>query len=267
MTLTEKFSQGCGLFDFDIATPLFDQIRTAFNDLSPVSLTIENLAKVKEGPGVYGLHHAGQLVYVGKADDDARGRLRKHKRQLHGREGITPDDVQFRCLHLAHTWDPFQPEAHIISQYAPSWNAKGFGPNDPGRERDTTNLANDHWHVRFPLDPEFRCSGVPSGQYDVLELLRAIAKDAPYWIRFQGNREGRTAKARAEYEAAHADFGASKVVVVPEDNMSAKDLLLLAVAALPSPEAWQLSQLPSHLLLYRETGATYPRMTRLWPTA
>ena len=267
MTLTEKYSEGCGLFDFDIATPLFNQISEAFDALSPLSLTIENLANVKEQPGVYGLHHSGELVYVGKADDDARSRLRKHRRQLHGRIGITPDDVHFRCLHLAHTWDPFQPEAHMIGQRHPSWNSKGFGPNDPGRERETTNLAEDRWHVRFALDPDFRCSGVPSGHYDVLELLRAVAKDAPYWIRFQGNREGITVKARAEYEAAHAAFGASTIVVVPADNMSVKNLLLLAVAALPSPEAWQLSQLPSHLLLYRETDVNYPRMTRLWPTA
>jgi len=42
-------------------------------------------------------------------------------------------------------------------------------------------------------------------------------------------------------------------------------LLLLAVSALPVPEEWQLTQLPSHLLLYKEQDAVYPRMIRLWP--
>lgn len=99
----------------------------------------------------------------------------------------------------------------------------------------------------------------------MLELLRTVAKDAPYWIRFQGNREGRSADTRPEYETAHADFGAAKAILVPTDDMSVKDLLLLAAASLPDPNRWQLTQLPSHILLYREENARYPRMTRLWP--
>ncbi len=265
MTLTDRLSEGCGLFEFDITTPLFEQISRAFDTLSPVDLSAENLATVLERPGVYGLHHGRELVYVGKANNDARGRLRKYQRQLQGRIGITPAEVQFRCLHLAHTWDPFQPEAHMISRHKPSWNYTGFGPNDPGRERDRTNLKDTHWHVRFPLDPDYVCADVVSGQYDVLELLRAVAKSAPYWVRFQGNREGRNDKGRAEYEAAHKDFGAARVVTVPADNMTARELLLLAIKAFPNPSSWQLTQLPSHLLLYREIAATYPRMKRLWP--
>jgi hypothetical protein len=267
MALTDRFSEGCGLFEFDISTPLFEQMCTDFEQLAPVALDDQHLANVNEKPGVYGLHHRGKLVYVGKADDDARGRLRKHWKQLHGRTGITPDEVSFRCLHFAYTWDPFKPEAHMIERYAPSWNNRGFGPNDPGRRRDRTNLADSHWHVRYPLDPDFACEGVPAGQYDALELLRLVARESPYWVRFQGNREGRTDEERAQYEAAHADFGSASVVAVPSDDMSVGRLLVLAVEALPNPHEWQLTQLPSHLLLYRESDAAYPRMTRLWPTS
>lgn len=265
MGLTETFSQGCGLFEFDISTPLFEQMCSDFDDLTPVPLNETNLAGVGEKPGVYGLHHKGRLVYVGKADESARMRLRKHWGQLHGRIGIAPDEVSFRCLHFARTWDAFKPEAHMIERYQPSWNKRGFGPNDPGRRRDTTNLADDHWHVRYPLDPDYACSGVPAGQYDILELLRLVAKGAPYWVRFQGNREGRSAAERAQHEAAHADFGAASPIVVPRDGTSVRQLLELAVRGLPNPDAWQLTQLPSHILLYRESDATYPRMTRLWP--
>lgn len=265
MALTETFSEGCGLFEFDIATPLFEQMCVDFDRLTPLALSETNLANVGERPGVYGLHHEGRLVYVGKADTDARGRLHKHWKQLHGRVGIGPDEVSFRCLHFAYTWDPFKPEAHMIERYRPSWNSKGFGPNDPGRRRDRTSLADTHWHVRYPLNPGYACVGVPSGQYDVLELLRTVAKDAPYWVRFQGNREGRTNEERALYEDAHADFAAAKPVDVAREGMSVLELLLLAVGALPKPDEWQLTQLPSHLLLYRETDATYPQMTRLWP--
>jgi len=263
--LTDKFSEACGLFEFDIATPLFEQMCVDFDELSPLPLDEARLTDVAERPGVYGLHHDGSLVYVGKADESARVRLRKHLRQLCGRVGISPSEVSFRCLHFAYTWDPFKPEAHMIARYKPSWNSKGFGPNDPGRERDTTNLGDDHWHVRYPLDPDYACTGVPTGQYDVLELLRLVAKDAPYWVRFQGNREARTPAGVAQYEEAHQDFQHAKPIIVRQDGMSVRELLLLAVSALPVPEQWQLTQLPSHLLLYKEQDAVYPRMTRLWP--
>ncbi|MDP2183562.1 MAG: hypothetical protein Q8K99_13480 [Actinomycetota bacterium] len=179
MALTDRFSEGCGLFEFDISTPLFEQMCADFERLVPVALDEGHLADVGERPGVYGLHYQGALVYVGKADDSARVRLRKHWRQLHGRVGIAPEEVDFRCLHFANTWDPFKPEAHMIKRYKPNWNSKGFGPNDPGRRRDGTGLADTHWHVQYPLDPEYRCDGVPAGQYDVLELLRLICQASP----------------------------------------------------------------------------------------
>lgn len=265
MTVTNGSSEACGLFEFDIATPLFEQMRADFERLRPVPLNEVSLSEVSESPGVYGLEHGGALVYVGKADDDARSRLRKHWRQLHGRAGISPDEVSFRCLHFAHTWDPFKPEAYMIKHYRPSWNNRGFGPNDPGRHRDRTNLRKDGWHVLYPLDPAYRCRAVPAGQYAVLELLRLVAKEAPFWVRFQGNREGQLDEERLQYEAAHKDFAAALPVRVSEDNMEVRELLLLAISALPNPQEWQLTQLPSHLLLYREKGAVYPRMNVLWP--
>lgn len=265
MGMTDRYSDGCALFEFDITTPLFEQMCADFDRLSPVVFSEEGLADVMEKPGVYGLHYQGKLAYVGKADDDARSRLRKHWGQLHGRVGMVPEAVSFRCLHFAYTWDPFKPEAHMINRYKPSWNKRGFGPNDPGRRRDHTNLADTHWHVRYPLDPDYVCGRVPAGHYDVLELLRLVSKEAPYWVRFQGNREGKTDEERAQYEEAHSDFGAASLVRVLRDDMSVRQLLVSAVDALPKPEEWQLTQLPSHMLLYRESNAVYPRMTRLWP--
>ena len=144
MTLVNRFSECCGLFEFDIATPLFDQLAADFELLTPDPLQPESLETVESRPGLYGLHHQGSLVYVGKADESARERLRKHRRQLEGRIGMTPEEVSFRCLHFAHTWDPFKPESHMIRKYSPSWNLRGFGPNDPGRMRDKTRLKDNH---------------------------------------------------------------------------------------------------------------------------
>lgn len=267
MTLVNRFSDGCGFFEFDIATPLFEQLSSDFDLLAPLPLLDSNLITVEERPGIYGLHHNGSLVYIGKADESAKTRLQKHRRQLQGRLGIIPDEVSFRCLHFAHTWDAFKPESYMITRYSPSWNSRGFGPNDPGRRRDKTQLANNHWHVLYPIDPDYRCPEIPSGSYDILELLRLICRHAPFWIRFQGNRNGDTDEERRLYEQAHTDFSASRVIIVPSDGMSVRSLLLLAVQALPAPNEWQLTLLPSHILLYRERGETYPRMQSLWPQA
>lgn len=72
MTLVNRFSEGCGLFEFDIATPLFDQLAADFELLTPDPLPPSLLDAVDSRPGLYGLHHQGSLVYVGKADVSAR---------------------------------------------------------------------------------------------------------------------------------------------------------------------------------------------------
>jgi len=265
MTLTEQIGNGCGVFEFEMAGPFFSQICEDFEQLTPVPLDALNLANVRETPGVYGLHHSGKMVYVGKADDSVRDRLNKHLRQLTGRLGITPTEVSFRCLHFAHTWDPFQPEAQMIERYKPAWNYTGFGPNDPGHNRDKTILKDNHWHVIYPLDCDYNCSLIPNGSYNIFDLLKRIAKDAPYWVRFQGNRPGKTAEEKLLFRAAQADFSSSSQVVVLDGNKTVKSLMSLCVQALPQPNEWQLTQLPSHILLYREKGEIYPRMNKLWP--
>jgi len=90
VTLVNRFSDGCGFFEFDIATPLFEQLSSDFDLLAPLPLLDSNLITVEERPGIYGLHHNGSLVYIGKADESAKTRLQKHRRQLQGRLGINP---------------------------------------------------------------------------------------------------------------------------------------------------------------------------------
>lgn len=261
-------ASGAGEFEFDIATPLFRQIQAAFAEVDFAELSPLGLAALEGRPAVYGLEHGGQLVYVGKADEDVRSRLRKHRRLLMGRSNMVPDQVRFRCVYLARTWDPFKPEGYLIRHYRtrefPGWNGQGFGSNDPGRNRDHTDLGEGHWHVRFPLDPDWPCDEITAGRYEMLELLTAVKESCPFWVRFQGHRQGRGADSPQQHAEARTDFQAAAPVDVPARGMAAKDLLLLAVQALPRPDEWQLTQLPSHLLLYKERDASYPRMRVLW---
>jgi hypothetical protein len=266
MTLIHSSSPGCGEFEFDLVTALFRQIVEAFSQVTPVPLTIENVTGVGRRSGLYGLIHKKQTVYVGKADDDVHSRLAKHRKQLTGRLGIVPEAVEFRCLYLAESWDPFKPEDTLQAELKPAWNEKGFGPNDPGRNRDHTVLLDDNWHVLFPLDPGWACQDIGPGVYAVLALLRKVASSAPFWVRFQGNRRSSRDQTTAQYEQAQRDFSAASEVAVPRSGMTVQELLLLTINALPEPHRWQLTRLPSHLLLYREESASYPRGVRLWPT-
>ena len=104
-----------------------------------------------------------------------------------------------------------------------------------------------------------------------MELLRLVAKEAPFWVRFQGNRHPQRrdgAMGVQQYEEAHGDFHSCQPIMLKTSDNSVKDLMLLAIRALPNPEHWQLTQLPSHLLLYKEKNVNdYPRMKRLWPPA
>lgn len=263
--LVMRTSPGCGEFEFDMANPLFEQIRHDFELLEFVELVGPNLDGMENRPGVYGLTVGGEIVYVGKADRNVVSRLWKHRRQLSGRRGIRPEEVQFRCLYLAQTWNPLSPEEHLIKRYRPAWNSSGFGPNDPGRNRDKTNLKENHWHVRYPLDPDWVCEGIEAADYDVFDLLRLVASHAPYWVRFQGNKRSAEGESSAQYEEAQEDYRSAAKVLVPRSGMTVEQLLLLAVAALPRPDTWQLTQLPSHILLYKERDEWYPRMRRIWP--
>src|SRR5688500_9354839 len=109
--------QGWDHFVFDMAGPFYEQIAGVFEGVENVPLRPDFLGELERRPGVYGLSHLGELVYIGKADKDVGARLRKHRERLTGRVGISPDEVEFRCVYLEETWDPFKPEAYLIRKY------------------------------------------------------------------------------------------------------------------------------------------------------
>lgn len=246
--------RGAAEFEFDLATPLFNQIRKTFDSVTPVPLDNEHLRQIEDRPGLYGLHLDGQPVYIGKADDSVLTRLRKHHRTIAGRKNISPEQVEFRCVYLAITWDPFKPETALMKYYRTTepwgWNEKGFGANDPGRKRDWTHLDEDHWHRRYPLNPEWRCSSIVAGEYGAEQLLSEIGSDVPFWFRYE-----KTPQAREQYHAT--------TVSVPRNAMSARDLLRLVASTLG--HAWQATITPSHMLLYNEQKMEYPFMEVIWP--
>lgn len=243
---------GMADFEFDLETPLFQQIRQAFDAVAPVALDPANVRQIHERPGIYGLLLRGDLVYIGKADRSVRGRLLDHHWTLSGRLNLSVNDVSFKAVVFAETWNPFKPEAALVEEFGTNrtgWNGKGFGIHDPGRKRDHTDLGDDHFHVLYPLNHDLRSTIRPS-EYVAWELLEELKSTVPYFIRFDK-------RAGPKRVLQHTN------VSVPRQGMTVQEVLMLVAQALGSD--WQLTRTPSHFLLYRESGVSYPRATVLWP--
>lgn len=142
--------------------------------------------------GVYLLHLGGVPVYLGKADDVA-DRLGQHLRKMSGRKNLILADVGYKALLLDKSMSTAANESVLIAifrqSHAAMWNGKGFGPKDPGQERDTTRPSFfdrtypivDAWPVDFPDN------ATTAGH-----LLDTIKQAVPYTFRFDLGGAGGT---------------------------------------------------------------------------
>lgn len=104
-------------FDFDLARAVLKQLIQAFEKLQPSALTLEHLATIEHRPGVYQIYHAGDLVYVGKADKDLAKRLTDHFWTIKGRLNIQIEQLSFCCVTIHPNWEPLTHEAILIKHY------------------------------------------------------------------------------------------------------------------------------------------------------
>jgi hypothetical protein len=232
-------------FDLDIPLAIQAQLVPTFSELAPAPLgSVETLDIPSEG-GVYGLFREGKLVYVGKADN-LHDRIAGHAYKLSGRLNINMSDMQFVSVVVNPNWAPYAPEALLIRHFRQAelceWNGMGFGPNDPGVERDTQKPS--RFDLEFPINTDAECGWAERGTHSLYDVLRLLKRNLPYLLRFEmvdGADEG------------HPDF-TDKVVRVPRDGMTAMELFELVARALP---AWELAVRPGYVTFYSE-----PRPTR-----
>ena len=227
-------------FTFDLTGALADQLYYAIPALNPAPFTLSALNQVDAIPGIYQLYLSGGIVYIGKADRDLRGRLHDHHRKISGRLNISTSDMGFTGLYLEGTWIPVGPETMLINRYkaegrATPWNFNGFGINDPGKERDTTNFKATHFDVEYPADLDFILSGLVPSVYPVNEILAEIKRMLPYVFRYE------------DKNARHPDYLASQVTITP--NMSAAPAFDALVHFLPV--GWQITALPGYVIMYK----------------
>jgi hypothetical protein len=242
-------------FKLSITRALADQLDEALRRCVPQSLTMEALAHLQDRPGIYQLFVGDDLVYIGKASGSLPSRLGAHVRKLSGRLGFETDTARFVCLYVDEDLEASAPEKLLIKRHRTYnealWNTNGFGNNDPGRRRDTSRVARNHFDAVHPinLDVMVHLTLGPATASEALPML----KDAlPYLLRFENPKRN---------EAAAADY-AQASVTIPEARMPARDALSVVLRALPA--RWQATALPGYVILYPENPTEYDSATYYW---
>jgi GIY-YIG catalytic domain len=236
-------------FEFDLPKALLERLAATLDATATAPLTEANAACLGEFQGVYELFHKGELVYVGKTDAKAglRQRLSRHALKIKHRIGLDPNDVSFKAVRI-FVFTAMDLEADLIVHHAKdgklAWNNSGFGANDPGRNRDRSEIKAAHFDARHPIDTEFAISNLTyakaTSAADALEILK---ENVPYNLRFE--RDGGN---------PHPDLTAAKLGK-PLKPKTAKEALCAIVDVLP--KGWTATVLPGYIILYRER-ASYP---------
>lgn len=243
-------------FEFDLATPFFEQLLAVFDALGRVPLDAAHIAQVETHQGVYGLYRKETLVYIGKADKPLPDRLQEHRTKLSGRLNVTPDEMRFKAVYLAKTWVPLAPEAMIMKHFREQglceWNGNGFGPHDPGRNREKTNKPPEGFDSTYPIKADWPCIGIKAGHYEANSLLQQIKKLLPFCFRYETDQPKKWQQGSQKYNG--------KQIEVPNDGMPASKLIA-AIARQLGP-TWQATRFPGHIILYEE-DENYTYGTRL----
>lgn len=245
-------------FEINIVRALADQLVEAFAQLESAPLVLPAIADLPQGQGVYQLFLDGSLVYVGKADS-LRKRLGEHHQKVLGRQNISLEQMGFKALFVHPNWTALAPEDSLIKYYRKSgagecpWNGNGFGPHDPGRERETTNKAPDGFDAQYPIKADWPCDWIGAGSHNCQELLEKVKKGLPYLLRYG------TANPK-NWRNGHPDFNTLEILV-PFDEMPADELLIQVCKRIPG---WQLTQFPGHFIMYKEKR-DYTHGLVLWP--
>ncbi|KOG89983.1 GIY-YIG nuclease family protein [Streptomyces varsoviensis] len=236
-------------FTLSITKALGDQLAKALKGLDRAPLAEENLARLKEKPGVYQLYLNDEFVYVGKADKSLPARLRNHLRKISGRRNISLEEMAFSCLYVAEDFSALAPEQLLITHHKGQgdipWNNNGFGNKDPGRQRDSTVLKRNHFDVLFPIDLDRPVEGLQAGETTLHTLLESIKTGLPYNFRYGKAAEFKTRR-----------------VHVPADGMTADEVFRLISAEIPTK--WQITALMGYVIMYDDSPIEYKSAWRYY---
>ncbi|MEF3134602.1 GIY-YIG nuclease family protein [Rhizobium sp. 268] len=242
-------AEGYVEFEFDLPAALLDSLVAEFAKMSSASLTHEHTVQVPDEQGVYQLLVGGKVVYVGKTDADSglRGRLSKHAWTIQHRQNLKPSDVQFKAARV-FVFTAMDLEKLLIRHYAQTagevwWNFSGFGSNDPGRNRDQTELKAAGFDAVYPIDLDHPVDIKTEGGVPAARILDELRSELPYTLRAEGDgSRGRR---------PHPDLVNSIVEPFSVKPATTREVLTSVLDVLP--QGWQATALPGRIIMYRET--------------
>jgi len=235
-------------FELDLMGAVMNQLVPTLDAMASAPLSLQNAQALPDAQGVYLLIYDGEVRYVGKTDAEAglRTRLARHARKFEQRRNVRPEDVQFKAAQIL-VLTAMDIESRVIAHYGSEWNGSGFGSNDPGRERETTNKPEQGFDARFPIDIDTPLDVLEPGQTTVHEALVALKIALPYTLRFElepGAKGSHSFRLRPHPDLPDAPL------TIPGGRLSLRDAMVLIKAALPA--GWQATYFVSHVILYKE---------------
>lgn len=233
-------------FEFDLPDALLTSLVNVFDKMKGAALIHDAVNALPDAQGVYQLLLNNAVVYIGKTDGDAglRRRLLRHAGTIQQRKNLPIGSVSFKAVRV-FVFTAIDLETQLIRHYeakAPVlWQKSGFGSNDPGRNRDDTDMAPDGFDAKYPIDldqpidVELRANMPLS---NVTALLRAAV---PYYFRVEVAQRGK--------RGPHPDL-ASAVLKADLKQPTMSQALNAILTALP--EGWQATSLAGRVILYKE---------------
>lgn len=242
--VSSKIQQpGFRQFEFALTDALIAQLITCLDGMKTAELTPKITAGIPNGQGVYQLFLDGNLVYIGKTDNEAglQKRLLRHANLVLSRSNLTGGRVTFKAVQVL-VFSAMELESMLIKHYmvdgkVPPWNNSGFGSNDPGRQRDTTKYKPNHFNVLYPISLNGSVTTPLPATLTVKEALKLLKSELPFLLRFEGKKPN-----VSDLEAA--------ILTTDISGLSVSDTLKALVELLPS--GWQATHLPGYIILYKE---------------
>lgn len=239
-------------FEFDLPGALRAELISLFDGMKTAPLRSIAKAKLPEAQGIYQLFHEGLLVYVGKTDAESglRTRLTRHAQKVMHRPTLK-GAVRYKAVRIM-VFTAMDLETQLIGHYralntgAATWNGSGFGSNDPGRQRETTNRQPDGFDNNHPINIDLPGEYLAPGSMPVATALANLKSTLPYTLRYETLRDER---GRAQRGQPHVEL-LNTNVVIPAFPHTVRELMQAIRSGLGSK--WQATLFASHVILYRE---------------
>jgi hypothetical protein len=239
-------------FRFSLPRAVTEQLVERLEQLASSPLTdaaLADLARFQSenatAQGVYVIYQSGAAAYAGKADGLTE-RLAEHLWKLRGRQGIDLATIGFKALLLDENWSTSANEGLLIEHFKTKnecrWNGNGFGPKDPGKNRDG---GEPNWFDNtFPVRDDYPVENIADAM-TVGSVLAQIKEQVPYLFRYE-----------VPTQAAETSL---QLRGVPR---TARSLALAVVRTLGN--GWQLMLFKNGFTLYR-SNKTYAHGVQLQP--